>query len=159
MSQQREISSVSPALSFYHLTSLPPDRVYFSRYGNTLLPPPDYKQSEVMLHALLICVPQHLSDKRYLTNSPIFMNPLKRHGFWTLWISLAIFRKRRPVIDCVSRFSSTGLGFHLCKVRGLDSVPPARVWPMRQQYWHHLEACWECRLSGLSPTYWIRICI
>lgn len=139
MSQRRQISSMSrPVLLSSHLTSS--WHCLFTP-GNTLLPPPDYKQSEGMLHALFICGPQHLSDKRCLTNSPIFMNMLKRNGFWTLWISLTIFRKRCPMTDCVSRFSSPGLGFLICQVRGPDSVPPARVWPRSQQYRHHLEAC------------------
>lgn len=157
MSQQREMLQVPPRLfitSFHFLLTV----FIYSRYGNTLLPPPDYKQSEGMLHALLMCIPQHLSDKRYLTNSPIFMNTLMRNGFWTLWVSFTIFKKHCPVIDCVSCFSSPGLGFPICKVRGPASVPPASV-AQEPAVPASPGSLLGMQTLRPQPTYWIRICI
>lgn len=33
-----------------------------------------------------------------------------------------------------------------------------KVRPVGQQQRHHLRACLKCRISGFSPTYWIRRC-
>lgn len=48
-----EISAMcpTPALSFYHITTVH-FLLSFVCFENTVLPPPDYKQSEGMLHAL-----------------------------------------------------------------------------------------------------------
>lgn len=117
-------TALSPC-PFNHHTYFLLSSIYF-RYKNTLLPPPDYKKFEGILHALLIFVIQYLLHKD-IEQIVLFSLIHWRGMVFNSFIAPSPYSGNGcPMINCVSHLTIPGLRFLMCKMRGLDSVLPTR---------------------------------